>query len=663
MNDAILLSLSTKEFESVVKEALAALRDFSWSDLAASKLAHCSLVEQCFLEGEEHTDRLRGRLLRAVLHWAIDQLRPDGEQQWDDTDWRHYNFLSAHFLERVTLRPLARLMGITDEHLRKGVQRGALTALAALLRSALTNRQGLNGRARYASAARWDGLDAQERGLLGLAALARQPIPEEFFERAGEASTLAALLARGLLRRPADGETLEIHPALRDAVRERLTPEERRAGHERLAAYYETRFDFLEAAHHYRGMGREGIARAADLLLTHQESIRSQDRLPDLATALAAFKPFELSESQWHRLKLLAGDIALATKNVAQAIKEYKEALDATDIATRISANHRLAEAYARRDLKRAASYYDHCIRLLEESQVDPALLAQIYIDRAWLSIQELKNLAEAEDYLNRVQPNGDCRIEALWHNAWAGLLARRPNPDPHEVIKRRLQALRAADESQQRDLQLKMAKNLAFDYAELLGDYDSALRRWQQALSLAREMGERQLEGICLKDVGNGYFWRKEYQTAIRYYQEAYALLAKLGNKNWLVAVCFDLTEAYAELGETEQAQRYFDEGVALAQKLSHEGYKKRADSLRGSYPFLAKELTPRQQLILAYVKEHGWITTQQCQKLDPPVSKATALRELRKLCERGLLVQVGAGPSTRYRLPPDPSALASAP
>ena len=63
-------------------------------------------------------------------------------------------------------------------------------------------------------------------------------------------------------------------------------------------------------------------------------------------------------------------------------------------------------------------------------------------------------------------------------------------------------------------------------------------------------------------------------------------------------------------------------------------------------------KQLTPRQQKIVAYIQEHGSITNAICQELTS-VSKRTATRELQKLVEEQILIQTGGSKNIMYKLP----------
>ena len=62
---------------------------------------------------------------------------------------------------------------------------------------------------------------------------------------------------------------------------------------------------------------------------------------------------------------------------------------------------------------------------------------------------------------------------------------------------------------------------------------------------------------------------------------------------------------------------------------------------------------LNKRQRKVMAYVNEHGTIDSHTYEKI-ADTSRRTAVRDLRELTEKGLLIKVGKdGPGTHYRLP----------
>jgi len=77
------------------------------------------------------------------------------------------------------------------------------------------------------------------------------------------------------------------------------------------------------------------------------------------------------------------------------------------------------------------------------------------------------------------------------------------------------------------------------------------------------------------------------------------------------------------------------------------------RQNGVRRFEPPLPVDLNQRQILACEYVREHGSITSKDLIELDGKISKRTASYDIQDLVNRGLLVKIGRGPSTRYVRP----------
>jgi predicted HTH transcriptional regulator len=81
------------------------------------------------------------------------------------------------------------------------------------------------------------------------------------------------------------------------------------------------------------------------------------------------------------------------------------------------------------------------------------------------------------------------------------------------------------------------------------------------------------------------------------------------------------------------------------------HEQPGKRQACVPRVEPSLPEDLNPRQVLACEYVRGHGSIASKDLISLmDGSISKRTASYDIQDLVNRGLLVKIGRGPSTRY-------------
>jgi tetratricopeptide (TPR) repeat protein len=426
-----------------------------------------------------------------------------------------------------------------------------------------------------------------------------------------------------------------------------LPPSERQQHHRTAAQLYESCRDYLEAAYHWRGAGE--LETAVHLLLNHYSNIIASRHGEAYADLLAQFQPYEMSPELWPRLKLIAGQVAEILEDVDRALQEYQLALGAADLATKTLAYYRRAKAFQHKNIPESLAHYDYCIQLAQAVEGFP--LTAVYIDRAWLYFQELRDLPQAEADLQRaetsIQPN-DRRTRSDLHNAWGELYYYRQ--DMAQAIQHHLQGWLAANEVQDAERMMKSAHNLGLAYAED-GLYQQALDYLQRSQKLAADVGHRKMEGLTYKSIGACYFWLHQLETAIDYYGRAYDIFVEMLNHNLQAYICCDLAEAYLQIGQADEAQPFIDEGITLAQRSGNDALVRLLQSLAEQAPKYAVELNEREVGAIEFVRENGRITNQDYRDLTG-VSQKQAVRDLNKLVDDGLLQRVGKGRATRYEL-----------
>ena len=198
MNDTILLGQPLEHFEAQLSTVLKSLREGDLLSLGASSLAYTSLVEACFLTGEPMTADGRGRILRALLRWGIERLRPEGEPSWGKALWRHYNILYHFYLEGTRASTLAEAMAVAEQTLYQ-LRAQAISALAGVVHNELAAPENRLSRQQVVHADRYARLSPEEQQLLRLTAVFPSAVPARLLH------ALAALhhVADALLQ-PAD---------------------------------------------------------------------------------------------------------------------------------------------------------------------------------------------------------------------------------------------------------------------------------------------------------------------------------------------------------------------------------------------------------------------------------------------------------------------------
>lgn len=290
-------------------------------------------------------------------------------------------------------------------------------------------------------------------------------------------------------------------------------------------------------------------------------------------------------------------------------------------------------------------------------------LLCNIYIDRAWLQMQVRTNLEQAEADLRRTRTLLDSapalRDRPVWsdlYNALGEFYHRSVQPEKARAHS--WQAWLAANEAGDRERMSKTAHNLGLVYMDNLRQYDRALEYLHKSEALARQTGNRQMEGLSAMSIGACYYWLGDLQAAIRQYSAAAGIFAEGGNRALLARTQFGLAEAQAELGAQEAARRHHSEGTAIAAELGDQGALQDFATLAQQHPYLlttsdppAVILSTRQQQALAYVRQQGAITNRTYQRLTG-VSQKQTVRDLNALVTAQILQRQGSGRATCYVL-----------
>jgi tetratricopeptide (TPR) repeat protein len=101
------------------------------------------------------------------------------------------------------------------------------------------------------------------------------------------------------------------------------------------------------------------------------------------------------------------------------------------------------------------------------------------------------------------------------------------------------------------------------------LGELKKAIEYQEQALKIAREIGDRRHEGICLGSLGLAYRDLGEPKKEIEYYEQALKIsrevVDRINEGIWLG----NLGLAYIDLGEPKKAIEYNEQGLKIAREI----------------------------------------------------------------------------------------------
>ena len=424
--------------------------------LSRSPLAMTALVAPTLvLDDISPTAEDRGRGLRLVLHWAVDQLAPGpvrhraGEfRPWDDPTWRdplwwRYNILRHRYLEplhpdefieggRFT-ETLVALTGIPSADTFFDERNRAIREVAGLLQRQLEQPTAAAELQRLALAEVQRPLMARPSALalLGIASIFdgvfARSLLLELAKADGIAQSeveLAYLTDHRYILTGDEGQDLLLSTVLRDHIGLIFRQQRRHAvtaWHERAARYYEQNSQSLKTAQHWQRAGR--WTQAATVLLRHSADLMDEEQVVTLRTLLAAFPSSKLGPEQWREVQFLLCDLYIASGDTGAAIAACRAALKASDaLADQARAYRRLGKLYENRNPMHALGYY----RQAEECFAPHAAeLVVLLKDRGWLHILRRDWLAAAADLEQALAlANG---------RAGARRRARRPGQPPSQ--------------------------------------------------------------------------------------------------------------------------------------------------------------------------------------------------------------------------------------
>lgn len=689
-SDTILLDLSTDEFDSVVSDALKMYRDGDVLALSTSQLAQSSLIESGQLTSEQISSDSRGRLTQSLLRWAVERLRPAGEDDWLLSNWRSYNILHHFYIKGMRASELAENMAIAEQTLYQSRPQ-AIAALSRLLREEMIQPIDERGRRNYALSDRYARHTALDQQILRSISVFPHSIPTPLLHKLvsqihGRGNTVSAhslgeiqegihhLVTNNLLISNEEGSELVLQPKMRQFILTLLLPDERKRLHRAASKHYLEQKMFLDAAWQLRTA--KDHREAAQIVIAHQRDIVDSLQIEELTKLVAKFAESELSDDLWPRLKIVAGEIAEFSKDLDAAIEEYRYALAAKNKQTKALAYYRRAKAFEYKNFDESLAHYDYAIRLMEELNADNAylsdskekqdlnsLLVRIYVDQSWIFLQQRPNLVKAKSGLHKASELIDKGDRTTWsdlHNALGSYYMKKQ--EPAQTEEHYWQAWLAANEIQDIERMINTSHNLA-NQLSAGNKHQQALEYLEISRDLSIKTGNRQMEAFSNMSIGICWFFLEEYHKAITHYHDSATVAESIGDQFLLSHTYCNLAEAYAVLGEDEPMYRYFSEGLRLATVLGNEGAKQDYAALLKEYPQLALKpqktyLTSRQQQALEHVKQNGQITNREYQDV-LEVSQKQAVRDLNDLIEKGLLARVGKGRATRYTLPTKEMAL----
>jgi DNA-binding winged helix-turn-helix (wHTH) protein/Tfp pilus assembly protein PilF len=105
----------------------------------------------------------------------------------------------------------------------------------------------------------------------------------------------------------------------------------------------------------------------------------------------------------------------------------------------------------------------------------------------------------------------------------------------------------------------------------EKLGEYEKASDYYLKALRLSREVGDTEIESMCLINLGLAYVLMRNYASAREYLLKAAEVSQKIEHKHPEAIVFIYLGKLHQTTGEYDNALRSYRRGLGIAQQIGH--------------------------------------------------------------------------------------------
>jgi tetratricopeptide (TPR) repeat protein len=117
----------------------------------------------------------------------------------------------------------------------------------------------------------------------------------------------------------------------------------------------------------------------------------------------------------------------------------------------------------------------------------------------------------------------------------------------------------------------------------QCLGEIEKAIGFFDEALIVAREVGNRSGEGMTLNNLGLAYAALARVEDAIAYYEKALVIAREIGRRDSEATALGNLGQVYADLGDVRQAIRFYKRELAILDGIGDQRLKGDALGLLG--------------------------------------------------------------------------------
>jgi tetratricopeptide (TPR) repeat protein len=107
------------------------------------------------------------------------------------------------------------------------------------------------------------------------------------------------------------------------------------------------------------------------------------------------------------------------------------------------------------------------------------------------------------------------------------------------------------------------------------LGDYHNSLRKYEEALVIAEDLGDKVRVGNAVNNIGILYFVWGEHDRALEYYLRALALRLETDDERGAASCYNNIAGVHHTAGRFDSAQNYYQQALALYQESGNQIYE----------------------------------------------------------------------------------------
>lgn len=428
-------------------------------------------------------------------------------------------------------------------------------------------------------------LDHEASLLLQIASVFRYPVPSDafFMEEGLSFTTLDKLVESNLIQETSYDE-FEAHDLIKEFFYNRLTPQQKKAYHERAATHYmETGNEraTVEAMYHMTMAGNK--VKALKLASTYGESIITRGLIEQFSSVLTLLEKEMTDETREYNAttRLLQGELQMVMGRWDRAQTDLTRAAAIGEAENKPlitgRANLKLGQIEARRGNKEASEK-----RLQKALKIARKLEKEEDIARVLQALGELystrgdfraakRALREALDIANKLE---DTTLMAVSHT---GLGIIHSNQDKAEMAITQFEKAIQALEENENALELARVKiNLGTVQAST-GEYERASMNFEDAIELCSQTGDIRQQGYALSGAAHVYLLDNEPETALEYLTEALQIFEDLGERYKISMITKDMGRYHLLRGEYNQMKESFDTSLRILDNMNLTYYRKR--------------------------------------------------------------------------------------